>query len=218
MKRQRLACETEIVTLAMWKSRVVILGLLEPYVHPSEKSLRNLWRAWCLDSDGWRASSPQSGIHLGLQLYEMFFTAAYKGCALHAAIVPQPPNQRIVHPACQCCTRPQAKPGASLLGRDGVALDDEGQRQITVANRFVRTPWWVARSVYTRVSLAESAVFQNPSTCLPRWQSFDPLQRGNAKRGCFIPCRAEVGMQRMDTALTQLQHFWIDYGKSYPKA
>ena len=66
--------------------------------------------------------------------------------------------------------------------------------------------------------MMESARFQDPSNCLPRWQSFDPPERGHAKRGCIMPCRAEVGMQRMDTALTQLQHFWIDYGKSFDAA
>ena len=29
-----------------------------------------------------------------------------------------------------------------------------------------------------------------------------------------MPCRAEIGMQRKDTALTQLQRFWMDYAKS----
>ena len=153
--------------LGRWRAHLIVLALLEPYFKPAEAGLHRWWRALCLSPDGRRVCSLHTGVHLGWQLHEMFFFNTYKNCSLHATVAPPPEGYRQAHPACQCCTTPQAQPGCVLLARGGGSTDDHS---LTVCGTRsdVLVPWWVSKTLYRHTEMQYSSKLQDPFVCLPR--------------------------------------------------
>ena len=243
LQEQDCTWQGVITNLGWWRRRIRLLALLEPYFRPRKEkgqgkgeeakkkkddvgSLALWWQALCLSPEGRPVCNPRTGMHMMWRVFEMLFHGTFQGCALHAAQAKASAgSHRTVHPTCQCCTRPQAKPGSdfAVYGDDGgsIRADDRvgrlmlrwglgssgaGAEQLPKVT--ARAAWWVCRSVYLRADIRNSAVLEDPDLCLPRYQSYDPAARGPCKPICLAPPRAWLSMQKMDAAMAQLQQLW----------
>ncbi len=196
--------------LGWWRRHLFFVALLEPYLAAADPTLRRLVQAWCLSPHGRCVCVVHRGLHLGWQLYEIFLSGVYAGCQLHVAMTPPPVGTRLVHPACQCPTRPQLRPGSALATRRGGDIRDPSRVTLQWAGRrrAVRAPWWVSCSLYSQKALQDSSRLEGPGTCSLRYQTVLPAQHGHANRSCQVPFRAAAALRQLETGLFQLQVFW----------
>ncbi len=214
-RHQQMCAEASL--LGWWRTRLYLLVLLEPYIDKRSNSLRCFWEALCLSPSGHRVCSTTTGLHLGWQLFDLLFSAAYKDCCLITAIPPLPPKTRLVHPTCQCCTRPQLRPGCANEVRGGGQINDTSTVEILVGKNItrLRAPWWVSRSLYCKGSMKESSCTEEPATCRPRLQMFSTDDRGYEHRVCRCPVRSQETLRRLDAGLMALQRFWKDFSHEF---
>lgn len=228
--QQGLAGECDV--LRWWRERLIVLALLEAYLEGPEDLVR-WWRSLCLSPQGRRVCCPATGIHMGWSWYEILFYSSYKGCTLHAATTPLPSRSAMVHPACQCFSRPQRQPGTDNLRRGGGLMTDPSlvywaadhaaaapaaaeaaAAPDAPAARAVRAPWWVSKAAYSRKKMLESA-WGGPSSCLPRWQVWLHTLGESVDEACRVPLRARESMDRIDTAVCHLQRFWKAFAEAF---
>jgi hypothetical protein len=205
-------CESALVAdaeaLGQLRRQLRFLLALAPYL--DVVSLRCFWCAHCFSSGGHRFYSKQ-GQHLPTQLFSMLWSGQYQGCDLIIAVVQPDAGTSVVHPACQCATRPQTVPGSIFSIRGGGYITDHSifLLRSAAADRpphKVRVPWWVSRSVHSRTHFLESARTRCAFTEHPRWQTFS-TQLGTCRRICNVSVGVIEAFKEIDAALGELQTF-----------
>ena len=144
-------------------------------------------------------------------------------CTRHRRRHPSAGSRRAMHPTCQRCLRPQAKPGRdfAVYGDDGgsIRADDRVGRLVLrwglgssgagaeqLPNGTARAAWWVRRSVSLRAGIRNSAVLEDPDLCLPRYQSYDPAACRPCKPSCLAPPRAAATALALSHGRVHLSH------------
>ena len=209
----RLADESTI--LCWWRDFLIIMSLLEPYMG-GPQGLGHWSRAWCLSPRGRRVSCPATGIHVGWSLHRLLFHTTYQNCVLYASMAPPRSGTMVVHPACQCFSRPQRQPGTVNLRRGGGLMSDPSRiyLQRGARTRAVQAPWWVSKSAYSRQNMLANA-WTGPSRCLPRWQVWSRTCGESVRGACRVPWRARESLERIDTAICHLQRFWNAFADAF---
>ena len=192
--------------LAWWRGRLRLLVLLAPYV-ANTMDLSGFWVALMFSPLGRAVCS--RGIHLAASCFSMLWDGCYQNCPLRVDATAPCAEKRLVHPACQCGTRPQLRPGCMHFVRGGGDIADLSQ--VRIRGKQVCVPWWVSRSLYSEVSLNESYSCRNPFTEPPRWQVFDTSSRGYCYKKCRVPEVVRRSFQNMDVGMIHLQRFWHQY-------
>ena len=205
-------CESALVAdadaLGQLRRQLRVLLLLAPYL--DVVSLRCFWCAHCFSSGGHRFYSKQ-GQHLPTQLFGMLWSGQYQGCNLIVAVVQPVDGTVVVHPACQCATRPQAVPGSAFSIRGGGFIMDPSIVTLRGAPvgrppRTVRVPWWVSRSLHSGQHFVECARTHCAFTEHPRWQTVS-RQRCTCHRRCQVSVAVIEAFKEIDAALAELQRF-----------
>ncbi len=124
--------------------QVRVLALVSAYASASD--IKRFWTAMCFSTDGHRLCA--NGCHLGAHVHKMLFTGVFQQCELLLAVPPLPSGAQLVHPACQCGTRPQRRPGSEGFTRGGGLVSDQSFVRAGTARAW-KVPWWVSWSHYS---------------------------------------------------------------------
>ncbi len=214
LQRSHRNMVADAAAIGWLRVQVRVLALVLTYTSASD--IKRFWTAMCFSTHGRRLFA--AGCHLGAHVYKMLLTGVFQQCQLLLAVPPLPQGTRLAHPACQCGTRPQPRPGSIVFAHGGGLVIDESFVGAATARAWperVKAPWWVSRSRYSATSLVESGRTQDPWSQLPRWQTF-PADAGlllqRACRGSLVVCES---LKNIDEGLVQLQRFWVDFAELF---
>lgn len=122
----------------------------------------------------------------------MLWRGELKGCDLLVAAPLTKEQRKVLHPACQCMSRPQNIPGTARIARGGGLISDVPTATIRGAN--VPVPFWVARSKMTSATAREH-VGSPLARVPPRFQ--DAAEQRTFNRCCCVPSRAPGVLEKL---------------------